>query len=352
MGAGNCACTTSTSANCTTKNPPDAWGPWGACSGGFQIRFCSTNGADSQVQACSVTPPPVPTSPPAPTASPIPACAVTTSPASLNLVLGGTAGIVTASVTSGLGSATVTSMAFGSYDTSKVTVSPTSDISNPYSTNVTAVALGSASVWATATLSDGRLCPAAGVADTDITVSAPTCTITLSPATTNLTLSGIDGTITATPVCTAPVDNVSFSTSNAGVVSIVSVSPDTTSPYTVTVHGVATGGVIITGTVNIGGVAIQSGTAVVNAAPLNAWFQVKDGDVYSGNDLTTNVTLPQVFELPGTGTFPGIPSYQVTTDLNNAKTSALGWLANNTATNQKVLDYQALANQTPIHYNY
>ena len=98
---------------------------------------------------------PIPTSTPTPT--PVP-CSVTTSPSSLSLVTGGTTGTVTAVVSSGQGTATITQMRFGSYDTSLATVSPTSDSTSPYSTTVTTVAAGSTAVWATADLSDGRTC--------------------------------------------------------------------------------------------------------------------------------------------------------------------------------------------------
>lgn len=118
-----------------------------------------------------------------PTPTPVP-CAVTTQPREHNLVVGG-AKTVTASVTSGLGSKTITKMRFGTYNTGIATVNPTSDSTTTsiYSTTVTAVAVGSTAVWATADLSDGRTCESKGDADTDIVVNAltPTPTPTLKP---------------------------------------------------------------------------------------------------------------------------------------------------------------------------
>ncbi|MEK7573445.1 MAG: carboxypeptidase regulatory-like domain-containing protein [Patescibacteria group bacterium] len=117
-----------------------------------------------------------PTVPPTPTTGPTPVpCAVTTSPASLSLIVGG-AGNVDAVVSSGLGSASITRMNFASNNTSIATVNPTSDTTpSPYRTVVTAVAAGSTAVRATADLSDGRTCSATSTIT--VTTPAPTYTI-------------------------------------------------------------------------------------------------------------------------------------------------------------------------------
>ncbi|OGH21566.1 MAG: hypothetical protein A2958_02445 [Candidatus Levybacteria bacterium RIFCSPLOWO2_01_FULL_38_13] len=119
-----------------------------------------------------------PTAPPTPTPTP---CQVTTSPSVLNLTVGGATGTVTASVTSGLGSATINRMRFGSYNTSLATVNPTTDLSSPYSTQVMAQACGATAVWGTADLSDGRICQSAAATDTNINVTCPTPTPTSPP---------------------------------------------------------------------------------------------------------------------------------------------------------------------------
>jgi prepilin-type N-terminal cleavage/methylation domain-containing protein len=126
----------------------------------------------------------VPTSTPTPTPTSIP-CQVTTNPSSITLAVRGT-GTVSAVVSSGLGSAHIDHMDFGSYNTNIVTVNPTFDNHSPYSTTVTAVSSGTAAVWATATLSDGRTCQSTGDSDTNITVSVPpTNTPTPTPRPTN-----------------------------------------------------------------------------------------------------------------------------------------------------------------------
>jgi hypothetical protein len=135
---------------------------------------------------------PVPTSTPRPTSTPtsIPVlitapiseptstptseatCIVETTPIS-QMIREGSRSTVTAEVISGLGAATITRMEFGSYNTSKATVSPTSDSTSIYSTIVTAVKTGTSAIWATAYLSDGRVCQSTGDTDTDIQVIQP-----------------------------------------------------------------------------------------------------------------------------------------------------------------------------------
>jgi len=110
--------------------------------------------------------------------TPIP-CSVSTSPSVANLTAGGTTGTVTATIT-GLGTASVTQVRFGSYNTSVATVSPASDASSPYSTIVTALTAGNTAVWATADLNDGRVCQSTGTTDTDINVVVPSPTPTMT----------------------------------------------------------------------------------------------------------------------------------------------------------------------------
>jgi len=48
------------------------------------------------------------------------------------------------------------------------------------------------------------------------------------------------------------------------------------------------------------------------------WWQVKDSDVSSNGDLTTNILGGKYFDLAGGGLFPGIPSASGTTDLDGS----------------------------------
>jgi prepilin-type N-terminal cleavage/methylation domain-containing protein len=137
--------------------------------------------------------------------TPIP-CSVSTSPSVANLTAGGTTGTVTATIT-GLGTASVTQVRFGSYNTSVATVNPASDASSPYSTIVTALTAGNTAVWATADLNDGRVCQSTGTTDTDINVVNPTSTPTPiptnTPTPTNTPIPTPTRTPTPTPTSTS-----------------------------------------------------------------------------------------------------------------------------------------------------
>ena len=139
----------------------------------WYVQACNLNGDCSTSAAWSFFTTPaaaIPTPPPTP-------CQVTTFSSSQNLNIGGKVE-VTASVTSGLGSAMINQMRFGVYDTTTAIVNPTSDSISPYSTVVTGTTGGNTAVWATADLSDGRVCQSTGTTDTDITVTGQRTTAT------------------------------------------------------------------------------------------------------------------------------------------------------------------------------
>ncbi|MEK9200498.1 MAG: NBR1-Ig-like domain-containing protein [Patescibacteria group bacterium] len=191
---------------------------------------------------------PVSSPTPIPTLAP---CSVITSPAAMTRVVGGPTGQVTAILLSGQNGASITNMAFGSYNTSIATVSPANDSSSIYATNVTGVSAGSTAVWATATLSDGRTCPASGTNDTNVTVVTPTpapgCNVSLTPATASIN-QGASTTLTATVSgVVGTVDRIAFVSGNT---SIVDVSPDSdlTSTYTTSVTGMSGGVTSVTAT--------------------------------------------------------------------------------------------------------
>lgn len=239
---------------------------------------CTNDSTGSPGSCCiagvvSSTPSPSPTSPPPATNTPIPAtptpvpCEVTTNPSSLNLIVGGGGQNITATVTSGLGSATIAQMSFGSYNTGVATVNPSIDFSSIYQTTVTAVSAGSTAVWATAILSDGRTCPSAASTDTNITVSAPTgtpvpptptptpvlCQVTTNPTSLNLILGGGGQNITASVTLglgSATVANMAFGSYNTGV---ATVNPliDFTSVYQTTVTAVSAGSTAVWATATL-----------------------------------------------------------------------------------------------------
>ena len=237
------------------------------------------------------TPTPSPTLAPtltptiAPTLTPTP-CQVTTSPASQNLNIGGTA-TINASVTSGLGgSATINQMRFGSYQTTIATVNPASDSSSPYSTTVTAVAAGPTAVWATADLSDGRTCQSTGTTDTDITVAAPT----LTPIPT------ITPTITPTPPPSVfSISGKIFNDANVDTKSAGD-SPYTTTSVTVTMFNNGTGTNYIANSSTSNGT--YSSTLVLPAGQYAVTFSglaAGDSFTYPSSSLIVNVGSPCIY---------------------------------------------------------
>lgn len=97
-------------------------------------------------------------------------CAVTTSPSNLNMTIGSSTKKISAVVSSGLGSATIKDITFGSYNETISTNDPKIEKLAPYETYASAISSGSTSIWATATLSDGRVCQSSSESDTDIIV--------------------------------------------------------------------------------------------------------------------------------------------------------------------------------------
>ena len=72
--------------------------------------------------------------------------------------------------------------------------------------------------------------------------------------------------------------------------------------------------------------------------PPDPWWQVKDSDVSSNGDLTTNILPGKLFNLDGAGTFPGIPSANGATDLDGTNVSSTGWLVDSLQTNTKIYE--------------
>lgn len=237
----------------------------GSCTAGS---CCGAGSVTSTGTPTPTSPPPATNTPIPPTLTPTPVpCEVTTNPSSLNLIVGGGGQNITATVTSGLGSATIAQMSFGSYNTGVATVNPSIDFSSIYQTTVTAVSAGSTAVWATAILSDGRTCPSAASTDTNITVSAPTgtpvpptptptpvpCQVTTNPTSLNLILGGGGQNITASVTLglgSATVANMAFGSYNTGV---ATVNPliDFTSVYQTTVTAVSAGSTAVWATATL-----------------------------------------------------------------------------------------------------
>jgi hypothetical protein len=88
-------------------------------------------------------------------------------------------------------------------------------------------------------------------------------------------------------------------------------------------------------------------TQACNTQVCSPWWQVKDGDVTTNNDLNSNVPTGSFFDLPGEGGYPGVAAYGGTTDLTTPNVSSKGWLVGSTATNAKTYSYAYFAGLIP-----
>ncbi|EKE05814.1 MAG: hypothetical protein ACD_19C00176G0036 [uncultured bacterium] len=297
------------------------------------------------------------------TCTPVVACQVTTSPTSRSLTVGGAGQGVSAVVSSGLGSATISNMAFGSYNTEVATVSPTSDTVSTYNTTVYPVAVGSTAVWATATLSDGRTCPSSSATDTNITVTVAIingscgtsnggnfyttppvspytlCTSGTASAVTNngpwyWTCVGSGGGTTASCSANKKVDGGWSAWS----------TPSSLCGYTGTQTRTCTNPAPQNGGADCVGPSTQNYTN-----PPCSWWQVKDGDVTTDGDLTSKVPASQYFGTNGSGGYHGVPVYGRTFNLTSDEVKLLApkWNANTTTTESRVFNYSYFKNLIP-----
>lgn len=93
--------------------------------------------------------------------------------------------------------------------------------------------------------------------------------------------------------------------------------------------------------------------------PASPWWQVKDADVITNGGLTSSIpstctgSCNSTFDLPATGGFPGVPSYNSSTKADfsaqagNGTVSNLGWLANSQTQYRRIYDYNFYKTQIP-----
>lgn len=70
---------------------------------------------------------------------------------------------------------------------------------------------------------------------------------------------------------------------------------------------------------------------VVNVISLGPWWQVKDGDVFTGGSISSDIPSTAsnpFFNLEGLGGFPGIVNYNGSADFGSGSVSSIGWLVN------------------------
>jgi hypothetical protein len=144
----------------------------------------------------------------------------------------------------------------------------------------------------------------------------------------------------------ALITSVNFSASSG----FVSLTPTNTSsyPYSTNVTGESLGSGTVTSTVNnttSAGACIA--TSNINVNPKGPWWQVKDGDVTSNGDLTTNVMAPNLFGVIGTGGYTGVPSYSGTTDLTASNVSVDHWFTDSSDVSGKTYGSAFFSNAIP-----
>ncbi|MCX6705613.1 MAG: hypothetical protein NTV24_00705 [Candidatus Woesebacteria bacterium] len=170
----------------------------------------------------------------------------------------------------------------------------------------------------------------------------PSCTLSINPAG-SIMVHGDTGSFTASVsnIAYGIVSNVSFSSSNTGIVSI-SPASDSSSPYITSATAVFPGTAILTASATMNGEAVRCSNILnITVNPRGPWWQVVDADVQTKESLNSDVPPTLYFGLPGLGGFPGVAKYGGSTSLSSGNVSAMHWLANSSYSppNNKVQDY-------------
>jgi len=189
---------------------------------------------------------------------------------------------------------------------------------------------------------------------------SPSCTVDLVPSTA-VTSAGNPVTLTASvAIGSGTVSSVDFASSDTGIV-IVNPASDTTAVYSTQATGVANGSTTVTANVVMGGSTRCTDSATVDVTAAGPWWQVGDADVTSGGDIVSPIpatcTLPicnPVFNLQGSGGFPGVPVYAgATADFQaGAGTGTVAeapytWLVNTSYSSSKIYNYSFFERQIP-----
>lgn len=84
------------------------------------------------------------------------------------------------------------------------------------------------------------------------------------------------------------------------------------------------------------------------------WWQVKDGDITTNNDLTSSVPDGELFEIVGLGGFPGVPVFGSTFSLTTepTKISDTLWNINTTTFQSRIFNYAYFKNLIPEDVNF
>lgn len=178
----------------------------------------------------------------------------------------------------------------------------------------------------------------------------PTCTITLLPETSTI---GVDSTTTLLATVTPSNGTVTSVDFSSDLPSVVSVSPasDTTVSYTTDATAlIPNQSATITANVIMSGSSRCSATAGVTVSPTSPWWQVKDGDVVTTNNLVSSVPNAKLFITNGLGGYPGVAVYGGTFNLSPTyltRISTIAWSANTQTSISRLFNYSYFRNLTP-----
>jgi len=154
----------------------------------------------------------------------------------------------------------------------------------------------------------------------------------------NLDGVGKAGTVTANVTSGLAGETITITNFGSYDTSIATVFPNsnTNSPYTTTVTAVAGGSTAVWGTATLSDNRTCTGSTTVNIN--GAWWQVKDGDVTTKEDLESNIPSSSFFELAGSGGYPGIPAYGgfANPQLLSRVSQNYNWIAKNSYSSPKV----------------
>ncbi len=178
--------------------------------------------------------------------------------------------------------------------------------------------------------------------------AASACVIELTPTSSSLVI-GNNPTVNlnADVTTNTAMQGVTFSSNNNSVASVSPVG-DTTVAYSSTATAVGVGTATITASgIDSFGVALCTDTSVIAVSLPGAWWQVKDSDITSSGDLSSDIPNGSYFNLPGDGGYPGVPAFGSSTSITGSNVSTNGWLTESPPTNEKVYNNAFFNNQIP-----
>lgn len=173
----------------------------------------------------------------------------------------------------------------------------------------------------------------------------PSCTISFNSPNYSMSVGSSQTAGTNVTFSNGTISSVNFASSNIGIATVNPAS-DTANPYTTSITGVSGGSSTVTANVIMSGVSRCSATTAVSVTS-NPWWQVKDSDVATNQDLRSTVPPGLMFGKNGDGGYPGVAVYGTSTNLTKTNVSATGWLVNTTYSTSKIYDSNYFINSIP-----